>query len=222
MHIEEIIIDGFKSYAKRTVVQGFDQQFNAITGLNGSGKSNILDSICFVLGISKLEQVRAGSLQVWDPAPGGAGRGRRRGHGLCGGAAGAFAKHARAPDRGGSPPPALRPSHPRAPPPPLSSYCVQELVYKQGQAGVTRASVTIVFNNKDKKGSPVGYESYDEIAVCRQVAIGGRNKYLINGHVAQQNKVQNLFHSVQLNVNNPHFLIMQGNTLSKVLYKVTF
>jgi hypothetical protein len=96
MHIEEIIIDGFKSYAKRTVVQGFDQQFNAITGLNGSGKSNILDSICFVLGISKLEQVRAGSLQVWDPAPGGAGRGRRRGHGLCGGAAGAFAKHARA------------------------------------------------------------------------------------------------------------------------------
>jgi len=64
MHIEEIIIDGFKSYAKRTVVTGFDQQFNAITGLNGSGKSNILDSICFVLGISKLEQVRAGSLQV--------------------------------------------------------------------------------------------------------------------------------------------------------------
>jgi hypothetical protein len=31
--------------------------FNAITGLNGSGKSNILDSICFVLGISRLEQV---------------------------------------------------------------------------------------------------------------------------------------------------------------------
>ncbi len=73
MHIEEIIIDGFKSYAKRTVVQGFDQQFNAITGLNGSGKSNILDSICFVLGISKLEQVRAGSLQVC-PHP----RARRR------------------------------------------------------------------------------------------------------------------------------------------------
>lgn len=43
-----------------------------------------------------------------------------------------------------------------------------------------------------------------------QVAIGGRNKYLINGHVAQQNRVQNLFHSVQLNINNPHFLIMQG------------
>ena len=35
----------------------------AIIGLNGSGKSNILDSICFVLGISKLAQVRVDSLQ---------------------------------------------------------------------------------------------------------------------------------------------------------------
>ena len=42
-----------------------------------------------------------------------------------------------------------------------------------------------------------------------QVIIGGRNKYLINGKNAQQSSVQNLFHSVQLNVNNPHFLIMQ-------------
>ena len=57
MFIEEIIIDGFKSYATRTVVAGFDPNFNAITGLNGSGKSNILDSICFVLGISNLSQV---------------------------------------------------------------------------------------------------------------------------------------------------------------------
>ena len=57
MHIHQIVIDGFKSYATRTVVPDFDLQFNAITGLNGSGKSNILDSICFVLGISNLTQV---------------------------------------------------------------------------------------------------------------------------------------------------------------------
>lgn len=46
--------------------------------------------------------------------------------------------------------------------------------------------------------------------------VGGRNKYLINGNVAQPTRVQNLFHSVQLNVNNPHFLIMQGR-ITKVL-----
>ncbi|OQS07771.1 structural maintenance of chromosomes protein [Thraustotheca clavata] len=154
MFVEEVIIDGFKSYATRTVVSGFDRRFNAITGLNGSGKSNILDAICFVLGITNLSAVRANNLQ--------------------------------------------------------------ELVYKQGQAGVTKASVTILFNNEDAASSPVGYEQYKQISVARQVVIGGKNKYLINGHTAQVSQVQNLFHSVQLNVNNPHFLIMQGR-ITKVL-----
>ena len=35
MYIEEICIDGFKSYAQRVTLSGFDQCFNAITGLNG-------------------------------------------------------------------------------------------------------------------------------------------------------------------------------------------
>ncbi|KAM3334220.1 hypothetical protein ACQJBY_028956 [Aegilops geniculata] len=48
------------------------------------------------------------------------------------------------------------------------------------------------------------------------IVVGGRNKYLINGHLAQPSRVQTLFHSVQLNVNNPHFLIMQGR-ITKVL-----
>lgn len=132
----------------------FDPHFNAITGLNGSGKSNILDSICFVLGITNLSQVRAGNLS--------------------------------------------------------------ELVYKQGQAGVTKASVTVVFNNEDEATSPVGYEQCPEVTVTRQVLLGGKSKYLINGRNSPAGQVQNLFHSVQLNVNNPHFLIMQGR-ITKVL-----
>lgn len=58
--------------------------------------------------------------------------------------------------------------------------------------------------------SPMGYESFDEVTITRQVVIGGKNKYLINGRTVQQSQVTNLFHSVQLNVNNPHFLIMQA------------
>ncbi len=46
--------------------------------------------------------------------------------------------------------------------------------------------------------------------------VGGRNRYLINGKGAQASSVANLFQSVQLNVNNPHFLIMQGR-ITKVL-----
>lgn len=103
MYIEEIIIDGFKSYAQRVSISGFDKNFNAITGFNGSGKSNILDAICFVLGITQWGALRAQN--------------------------------------------------------------AQDLIYKQGQAGVKRASVTIVFNNEDKSMSPAGYESMKKITV---------------------------------------------------------
>lgn len=93
---------------------------------------------------------------------------------------------------------------------------MSELVYKQGQAGVNKATVAIVFNNEDTENSPVGYEQCPEVTVTRQVLIGGKSKYLINGKNAPAGQVQNLFHSVQLNVNNPHFLIMQGR-ITKVL-----
>lgn len=57
MYIKSMVLEGFKSYGKRIEINGFDREFNAITGLNGSGKSNILDGICFVLGITNLSQV---------------------------------------------------------------------------------------------------------------------------------------------------------------------
>jgi structural maintenance of chromosome 2 len=154
MYLEQIILDGFKSYKNRTIIRGFDPAFNAITGLNGSGKSNILDAICFVLGITNYTQLRVGSQA--------------------------------------------------------------ELIYKQGQADVRKASVTLIFNNRDKTKSPPGYEAHDEITVMRQIAVGGKNKYMINGSNAQTQAVQNLFQSVQLNIQNPHFLIMQGH-ITKVL-----
>lgn len=154
MYIKEITIDGFKSYAQQTTVSHFDPHFNAITGLNGSGKSNILDSICFVLGISNLTQVRATHLQ--------------------------------------------------------------ELIYKGGNAGITKATVSITFDNMDKNQSPPGYQDYEEITITRQISVGNKHKYLINGQNATAQRVTDLFCSVQLNVNNPNFLIMQGK-ITKVL-----
>src|SRR6266702_5513006 len=58
MRIEELILEGIKSYTVRTQITGWDTSFNAITGLNGSGKSNILDAICFVLGLTNMSSVR--------------------------------------------------------------------------------------------------------------------------------------------------------------------
>jgi len=101
MHIKELIIDGFKSYSQRTIIPDFDKQFNSITGLNGSGKSNIMDAILFVLGLSCFSLARVNNLQ--------------------------------------------------------------ELIYKQGHAGITKASVTITFDNREKESSPQGYQQLDEI-----------------------------------------------------------
>lgn len=46
---------------------------------------------------------------------------------------------------------------------------LQELVYKQGQAGVTKATVSITFDNGDAASSPTGYEDKQKITVTRQV-----------------------------------------------------
>ena len=93
---------------------------------------------------------------------------------------------------------------------------LQELVYKNGQAGITKATVSVTFDNRNKKQTPLGFDQYDEIVITRQVVIGGKNKYMINGSNIQANRVADFFRSVQLNVNNPHFLIMQGR-ITKVL-----
>lgn len=82
----------------------------------------------------------------------------------------------------GQPPPASAPPACAQ----VRATSLQELVYKQGQAGVTKASVSITFHNNDPKSGPTGYEDKEFITVTRQIVIGGRNKYLINGHAAQE------------------------------------
>ncbi|SOV17392.1 chromosome segregation protein, putative [Plasmodium gaboni] len=155
MYIEEIILDGFKSYPTKTVIGPFHPQFNAITGLNGSGKSNVLDAICFVMGINNLNLIRVNRLD--------------------------------------------------------------ELIYKQGQAGITKGSVTIKFNNEEKP-SPLQepYRDMKNITITRQIVLGGRNRYLLNSHNAKPKDISDFFQSLKLNINNPHFLIMQGK-ITKVI-----
>ncbi|GMT14681.1 hypothetical protein PFISCL1PPCAC_5978 [Pristionchus fissidentatus] len=156
MHIKEIEIDGFKSYAQKQIIGKFDDQFNAITGLNGSGKSNILDSICFVLGISNLTHIRATSNN--------------------------------------------------------------DLIFKSGQCGITKAFVKITFDNTGARR----FSNYgDVVTITRTISISsgttkGSNNYTICGSNASCSAVADLFRSVGLNVNNPHFLIMQGR-ITKVL-----
>jgi len=104
-----------------------------VTGLNGSGKSNIIDAICFVLGISSLQHVRVSNLQ--------------------------------------------------------------ELIYKQGNAGVNKASVTIIFDNSNKKTSPQTLIGEDKIVITRSI-FDGKSKYVLNGKVETADKIKSLFMQV--------------------------
>ncbi|CDJ67705.1 structural maintenance of chromosomes protein, putative [Eimeria necatrix] len=157
MYIHELILDGFKSYSSRVVVGPLHPQFNAITGLNGTGKSNILDAICFVLGISNHSLVRVARLE--------------------------------------------------------------DLVYKQGQAGITKATVTIKLKNDPNQTNnplPPPYKEMREISITRQIIIGGRDRYLLNSRIAQVKEIKDFFQCCQLNINSPHFMIQQGK-ITKVI-----
>ena len=156
MKLKSIVLDGFKSYAHRQELDDLDGHFNAITGLNGSGKSNIFDAICFVMGITNLKKVRADD--------------------------------------------------------------TRDLIYKNGNAGIQRASVTLEFLNDDDSTAPPGYntEDFPRISVARQVICGGKQKFFLNGRLAQQSHIKAFFHSVSMNVDNPHFLVLQG-TVHKLL-----
>lgn len=51
----------------------------------------------------------------------------------------------------------------------MRAQSLQELVYKQGSAGITKATVSIVFHNNDPQNGPSGYEDKEYITVTRQV-----------------------------------------------------
>jgi chromosome segregation protein len=61
MHLKEIELENFKSFAKRTRVPLLEG-YTAVTGPNGAGKSNISDAILFVLGPKSSRVIRAGKL----------------------------------------------------------------------------------------------------------------------------------------------------------------
>uniref|UniRef100_A0A0A9YLV4 Structural maintenance of chromosomes protein 2 n=2 Tax=Lygus hesperus TaxID=30085 RepID=A0A0A9YLV4_LYGHE len=156
MRVKSIVIDGFKSYAHRKELADLSPHFNAITGLNGSGKSNIFDAICFVMGITNLKKVRAE-----DP---------------------------------------------------------RELIFRAGTTGVHAARVTMEFLNDDPATAPPGYscEDYPVITVGRQIKLGGKQQFFFNNTVSMQSKVKRFFESISLNVDNPHFMVLQG-TVHKLI-----
>jgi len=58
-YIKKIELKGFKSFGPQTVKVSLDKGFTAITGPNGSGKTNIMDALLFSLGELSTKRLRA-------------------------------------------------------------------------------------------------------------------------------------------------------------------
>ena len=61
-YLKKIELKGFKSFGPKTATVTLDKGFTAITGPNGSGKTNIADAVLFGLGELSARRMRAASL----------------------------------------------------------------------------------------------------------------------------------------------------------------
>ena len=62
MHLKELTLKGFKSFASPTTLR-FEPGITAVVGPNGSGKSNIVDALAWVMGEQGARNLRGTAME---------------------------------------------------------------------------------------------------------------------------------------------------------------
>ena len=87
----------------------------------------------------------------------------------------------------------------------MRAATLQDLIYKRGQAGITKASVTIVFDNSDNR-FPTGH---DEVILRRTIGLK-KDEYSLDKKSASKADVMNLLESAGFSKSNPYYIVPQG------------
>lgn len=89
----------------------------------------------------------------------------------------------------------------------------KELLQGSGTGNINSATVTVVFDNTDKDKSPPEQKNQDEIKVQRNLDRNGIDHQEVNGRNASLAEVKKLFLTVRINIDNPHFMVMQNQVV---------
>nr|UXY88235.1 60S ribosomal protein L7 [Cryptomonas curvata] len=148
-YIKKIELEGFKSYQFKTSFLDLDKNLNVITGTNGSGKSNILDAVCFALGLSNLTIIRA--------------------------------------------------------------FGLKDLIFKgkKNEKKIANVTLFLAYNNLNEKNFIE--QKSEQIIISRKILNEGKTKYFLNNQKVHPSKILNFLFSINININNPNFLVRQGH-----------
>ena len=69
---------------------------------------------------------------------------------------------------------------------------LSELIYKNAMGNISKAEVTVVFDNSDHSNQPIGYEDCPIITVTRIIE-SDKSKYYINGKSAKLKNYKEMF-----------------------------
>ena len=83
---------------------------------------------------------------------------------------------------------------------------LSELIYQNAMGKISKAEVTVVFDNSDSTNQPIGYEDCVTITATRIIQ-GDKSKFYVNGKTSKLKDFKEMFKQVKLSIETPSFIV---------------